>query len=76
VHLRLGKKPPEIETIAIPGDVALGTPTGTPDYLERNREAWGRWSADSAVTGARAWRTEELLWGLWNTAGVTARVAG
>jgi SAM-dependent methyltransferase len=67
VHLGLGRKALERETIAIADDVSLEAATGTPDYLERNREAWGRWSAGSAATGAKAWRTEELLWGLWNT---------
>jgi SAM-dependent methyltransferase len=57
----------ELETAAIAGDAPLEVPAGTPDYLERNREAWGRWSATSAATGAKAWRTEELLWGIWNT---------
>lgn len=40
---------------------------GRPDYLERNRAAWHRWAASSAVSGAKAWRTDELRWGLWNT---------
>lgn len=68
MHLRLRRNElPEFETIAITDDGSLDVPTGTPDYLERNREVWGRWSATSAATGAKAWRTEELLWGIWNT---------
>lgn len=42
-------------------------PTKTPDYIERNREAWERWAHTSAVAGGKAWHDEELKWGLWST---------
>jgi SAM-dependent methyltransferase len=67
VHVRFRRiQPPEHETIPIADDASLGVPAETPDYLERNREAWERWAPDSAAVGAKAWRGDELRWGMWN----------
>jgi SAM-dependent methyltransferase len=41
--------------------------TETLDYLERNRRAWDLWAPASGVIGRKAWQTDELRWGLWNT---------
>jgi SAM-dependent methyltransferase len=49
-------------------DEGSGAPQrGAPDYLERNRAAWHRWASASALVGEKAWRADELRWGLWNT---------
>jgi SAM-dependent methyltransferase len=48
-------------------DDSVDAQTRRPEYLERNQAAWRRWAGASAGTGARAWRTDELRWGLWNT---------
>jgi SAM-dependent methyltransferase len=41
--------------------------TDVADYLERNRSTWHRWAPRSMTVGAKAWQTNELRWGLWNT---------
>jgi SAM-dependent methyltransferase len=43
------------------------TSAGAADYIERNRAAWESWASKAAVTGRKAWRDEELLWGLWSS---------
>ena len=48
-------------------DEVLAPPTELSDYLERNRIVWDEWAAKSAVSAAKAWRADELRWGLWNT---------
>jgi SAM-dependent methyltransferase len=44
-----------------------GPSTEIADYLERNRATWHQWAGRSVIAGAKAWETDELRWGLWNT---------
>jgi SAM-dependent methyltransferase len=37
-----------------------------PDHAERNRAAWASWASEFAETAARAWRQEEITWGVWS----------
>ena len=37
------------------------------DYIERNRAAWERWAPGHVAAGRRAWKADELRWGLWRT---------
>ena len=48
------------------GDDAF-TVEAPPDYVQRNRAAWDRWSVEHLVAARRAWRESELRWGLWGT---------
>jgi SAM-dependent methyltransferase len=36
-----------------------------PDYIGRNKAAWERWAPEYEVAGRRAWREDELRWGIW-----------
>ncbi len=36
-----------------------------PEYVERNRECWNRWSEDYFEGGRRAWGRNEPAWGIW-----------
>ena len=63
----LKKRLPEIGDEILADDAVGGPETSIADYLERNRSAWHRWAPSSVATGAKAWRTDELRWGLWNT---------
>lgn len=59
------------ETTGARGQGGEGLPTSsaaeTDDYIERNLRAWTRWAAESVTEGRKAWSSEELRWGLWNT---------
>ncbi len=37
-----------------------------PEYAERNRQAWQRWSPDWVEAGRRSWEAPEFTWGMWN----------
>jgi len=41
--------------------------TSVPDYTERNKAAWERWSPDLVERGHEAWAADELRWGIWGT---------
>ena len=36
-----------------------------PDYIERNKAAWERWSPNLVERGREAWAADELHWGMW-----------
>ena len=49
-------------------EAAPRRPSATvPDYIERNKAAWERWSPDYIERGREAWAIDELNWGIWGT---------
>ena len=40
-------------------------PAAVPDYIERNRAEWERWSPKYVERGREAWAADELRWGIW-----------
>jgi len=36
-----------------------------PDYIERNKAEWERWSPNYVKRGREAWAADELHWGMW-----------
>jgi len=40
----------------------------TPDYVERNRREWTKWSESYTEPGRKSWATDRITWGLWNVA--------
>ena len=39
-----------------------------PEHVERNRAAWERWAPGFEPAARRAWKDEELRWGIWGLA--------
>jgi SAM-dependent methyltransferase len=51
----------------VPPGTGSAPSTEPPDYIERNRELWERWSSGCIAPGLTAWRDQELRWGIWST---------
>src|SRR4029450_7292265 len=49
----------------IGGAAARRPPAAVPDYIERNRAEWERWSPKYVERGREAWAADELRWGIW-----------
>ena len=45
-----------------------------PDHVALNREAWDRFAADYAASGARNWAAAEPSWGIWDVPESEARL--
>lgn len=56
-----------VEPLGSAGESASSLPKANRDYLDRNRNAWQDWAATHIAPGRRAWQTDELRWGLWDT---------
>jgi len=41
-------------------------PSGLPEHVRANREAWDRYAADYSDGGRRGWAQIEPTWGIWN----------
>jgi ubiquinone/menaquinone biosynthesis C-methylase UbiE len=37
-----------------------------PEYVDRNRKAWGKLSTQFAEPGRKSWSTQDITWGIWD----------